>query len=45
MIYCENCKAFGICYAYQVHNEGETMETEKLVKCCPRCGGEDIKVI
>lgn len=45
MIYCEKCKAYGVCYAYQVENKGKNMETEKLIKCCPRCGGIDIKVI
>lgn len=45
MIYCEDCKAYGVCYAYKVANDGDTMETERLVKCCPRCACVDIKVI
>ena len=45
MIYCNKCRAFGVCYAYKVENDGTTMETEKLIKCCPKCGEIDIKVI
>ena len=45
MIYCEDCKAYGVCYAYKVTNDGDTMETEKLIKCCPKCACVEIKVI